>query len=250
MLPASEEQGESRPRQDSLATTHWSVVLTAGHDSSPGAEEALEKLCRTYWYSLYAYVRRQGHSPEDAQDLTQVFFARLLARRDLAQVHPHKGRFRSFLLASLRHFLADEWDKASAYKRGGSTKTLSWQAPAAEHRYQQEPTDDSSPEKIYDRRWALTVLARAQAGLKAEFVADGQSELYDALKVFLSGEKPDQTHAQVGARLGKSADAVRCAVQRLRQRYGQLIRAEVAHTVASASQIEEEIRYLLAVIGS
>jgi len=232
-----------------FATTHWSVVLTAGRSSSPGAIEALEKLCRAYWYPLYAYVRRQGYGPEDAQDLTQGFFARLLARNDLAQVHPKKGKFRSFLLASLKHFLADEWDKASAAKRGRHAATLSPEGAVAEQNYQQEPADELNSEKIYDRRWALTLLERAQASLRAEFTANGKGNLYEALKIFLSGEKPEQTHAQVAARLGKSADAVRCAVQRLRQRYGELIRVEVAHTVASPTQIEEEIRYLLEVVG-
>jgi len=230
-------------------TTHWSVVLAAGAQDSSIATEALEALCATYWYPLYAYTRRRGYSSHDAQDLTQGFFARLLARNDLARVHPQKGRFRSFLLASLQHFLADEWDKASAEKRGGRVTTFSLDEPAAEQRYHQEPADERSPEKVYDRRWALTVLDRAQASLKAEFAADAKSDLYEALKIFLSGEKPDQTHAQVAARLGKSPDAVRCAVQRLRQRYGELIRAEVAQTVSSPAEIDEEIRYLLKVIG-
>jgi len=233
-----------------FATTHWSVVLTAGAGSSADAQAALETLCRTYWYPLYAYIRRRGYSPHDAQDLAQGFFARLLARNDLAQVHPQKGKFRSFLLASLQHFLADEWDKASADKRGGQATILSLDEPIAEHRYQQEPASELSPERIYDRRWALTVLDRAQASLKAEFAVDGKSDLFEALKIFLSGEKHVQTHAQVAAHLGKSSDAVRCAVQRLRHRYGELIRAEVAHTVASPIDVDEEIRYLLAVIGS
>ena len=231
-------------------TTHWSVVLAAGAESSPDATAALETLCRTYWYPLYAYTWRRGYNPHDAQDLTQGFFVRLLARKDLAQVDRQKGRFRSFLLASLQHFLADEWDKASAAKRGGQATTLSLDVPAAEQRYQQEPADELRPEKIYDRRWALTVLDRAQANLKGEFAADGKSDLYEALKIFLSGERTDQTHAQVAVRLGKSSDAIRCAVQRLRHRYGELIRAEVAHTVASPGQIDDEIRHLLAVIGS
>ena len=231
-------------------TTHWSVVLAAGDSASPKAAEALEKLCRTYWYPLYAHVRRRGYGPHDAQDLTQGFFARLLARHDLGSVHPHKGRFRSFLLAALQHFLADEWDKSSAQKRGGKVATLPLDGTSAEHSYQQEPADELSPEKIYDRRWALTVLERAQANLETEFAADGKGHLYEALKIFLSGEKPQPTHAQVAARLGKSTDAVRCAVQRLRQRYGELIRAEVAHTVASPGHVDEEIRFLLAVIGS
>ena len=230
-------------------TTHWSVVLAAGDAPSPQSADALEKLCRAYWFPLYAYVRRCGHSPEDAQDLTQGFFTRFLEKNYLAQVDRDKGRFRSFLLAALRHFLFDERDRARAHKRGGGQIMFSLDAENAENFIQKEPADIFTPEKYYDRRWALTALERAQASLKAEFAADGKSDLYEALKCFLSGEKPASTHAQVAARLGKSADAIRCAVQRLRQRYGELIRAEVAHTVASPGQIDEEIRYLLKVIG-
>lgn len=230
-------------------TTHWSVVLTAGDAASPQSADALEKLCRAYWFPLYAYVRRCGHGPEDAQDLTQAFFARFLEKHYLAQVNREKGRFRSFLLAALGHFLSDERDRARAVKRGGGQILVSLDAENAEDRYQKEPADELAPDKLYERRWALTALERAQASLKAEFTAHGKSDLYEVLKDFLSGEKPGLTHAQLAARLGKSADAVRCAVQRLRQRYGELIRAEVAHTVADPGQIDEEIRYLLKVIG-
>jgi RNA polymerase sigma-70 factor (ECF subfamily) len=249
-MPGSDSGSQSIPEgAREFRTTHWSVVLGAADSAAPGAAEALEKLCRAYWYPLYAYVRREGYGPDDAQDLTQGFFARFLEKNYLAQVNREKGRFRSFLLASLRHFLADERDRAQALKRGGGQIFISRDAEEAEQRYQQEPADKSSPESIYERRWALTVLDRAQAKLKAEFTADGKSDLYEALKIFLSGEKPEQTHAQLAARLGKSTDAVRCAVQRLRQRYGELIRAEVSDTVSSAGQIDEEIRYLLQVIG-
>ena len=232
-----------------FTTTHWSVVLSAADTSAAGAQEALEKLCHTYWYPLYAYVRRCGHGPDEAQDLTQAFFVRFLEKNFLAQVNREKGRFRSFLLAALRHFLSDERDRARARKRGGGQTLLSLDAQNAEDRYQKEPADELTPEKLYERRWALTTLDRAQASLRAEFANDGKSDLYEALKVFLSGEKSELTHAQVAARLGKSTDAIRCAVQRLRQRYGELIRAEVAHTVASPGQIDEEIRHLLKVIG-
>ena len=245
---------EQNPSQTGVGrefrTTHWSVVLAAGDAASPHSAKALEKLCRAYWFPLYAFVRRYGHGPDDAQDLTQAFFARLLQKNYLAQVDREKGRFRSFLLAALRHFLSDERDRAQAQKRGGGQNLLSLDAENAEDRYQKEPIDELTPEKLYERRWALTTLDRAQSCLKAEFVADGKSELYGALKIFLSGERPGLTHAQVAVRLGKSTDAIRCAVQRLRQRYGELIRAEVAHTVDNPGQIDEEIRYLLKVIGS
>ena len=232
-----------------FATTHWSVVLGATNSDAPGAAEALEQLCRTYWYPLYAYVRRQGYSPEDTEDFTQGFFACFLEKNYLAQVARERGKFRSFLLASLRRFLSDERDRARALKRGGGPIPLSLDAENAEDRYQKEPADEFTPEKLYERRWALTALDRAQACLKAEFAADNKSDLYEALKIFISGRIPDLTHAQVAARLGKSADAIRCAVQRLRRRYGELIRAEVAHTVASPIDVEEEIRHLLKVIG-
>ena len=251
-MPRPEEDFQSGTPPESprwFATTHWSVVLGAADSAAPGATQALEQLCRTYWYPLYAYVRRQGYSPEDARDSTQGFFACFLEKNYLDQVHPERGKFRSFLLASLQHFLSDERDRARALKRGGGQSLISLDSLDAEERYRQEPADELSPDKAYERRWALTVLDRAQAGLKAEFAADGKSELYEALKVFLSGDKPGYTHAQVAARLGKSTDAIRCAVQRLRQRYGELIRAEVAHTVASPAQVDEEIRYLLKVIG-
>src|SRR2546422_337513 len=190
-MPLSESNDGRIPANASwFATTHWSVVLAAGDTASPRVAEALEQLCRTYWYPLYAYTRRRGYGPTEAQDLTQGFFARLLARNDLARVHPQKGRFRSFLLASPQHFLADEWDKASAEKRGGQATILSLDETTAEQRYQQEPADELTPEKIFDRRWALTVLDRAQASLKAEFASDGKSDLYEVLKILLSGEKP------------------------------------------------------------
>ena len=249
-MPGSGPDSQSIPEgAREFRTTHWSVVLGAADSAAPGATEALENLCRAYWYPLYAYVRREGYGPDDAQDLTQGFFARFLEKNYLAQVNREKWRFRSFLLAALRHFLSDERDRAQALKRGGGQLFISRDAEGAEHRYQQEPADELSPERIYERRWALTVLDRAQANLKAEFTADGKGDLYEALKIFLSGEKTELTQAQLAARLGKSTDAVRCAVQRLRQRYGELIRAEVAHTVSSAGQIDEEIRYLLKVIG-
>src|SRR2546427_3301411 len=173
-MPLSDSNDYRVPANASwFATTHWSVVLTAGDSASPRVAEALEQLCRTYWYPLYAYPRRRGYGPTEAQDLTQGFFARLLARNDLARVHPQKGRFRSFLLASLQHFLADEWDKASAAKRGGRATIVSLEETAPEQRYEQEPADKLGPERMYDRGWALTVLDRAQAVLKKEFSADG-----------------------------------------------------------------------------
>jgi RNA polymerase sigma-70 factor (ECF subfamily) len=233
-----------------FTTTHWTVVLSAADQANAAGQRALEELCRTYWYPLYAYIRRSGYDPHDAQDLTQGFFARLLSRNDLAGVHPDKGRFRSFLLASLKHFLADERDKATALKRGGRAILLSLDEATAEQRYQLEPRDELSPERIYDRRWALTALERARSALETEFNQAEKGDLFGHLKSYLSGEKQAESYAQIAARLGKSTDAVRCAVQRLRRRYAELIRAEIACTVASPNEVEAEIRHLLSNVAA
>ncbi len=230
-----------------FATTHWSVVLAAGQNDSPQAAEALENLCRTYWYPLYAYIRREGHGAADAQDLTQEFFSRLLARGSLAQVSPEKGKFRSFLLACLRHFLADQRDHARAIKRGGKVELLSLDAQEAENRYRLEPVDRLDAEKIYERRWAMTLLKQALDRLRAESVAAGKAEWFERLRSFLWGDSPSSS-AEAAADLGLTDSAFRGAVYRLRQRYRGLVREEIAHTVSDPSEIEEEIRYLIAVI--
>ena len=170
--------------QPLFATTHWSVVLTAGEEQSPQAAQALETLCRTYWYPLYAYIRRRGYSPEDAQDLTQEYFARLLKRNYPAQADRAKGKFRSFLLLTLNHFLSDDHERATTQKRGGGQPTVSLDGLNSEDRYRLEIADELSPEKLFERRWAQTVLDQALARLRAEFVADGKAEHYEVLKVF------------------------------------------------------------------
>jgi len=225
-------------------------VLTAGHGSSPQAGRALEELCRAYWYPLYAYVRRRGHSPHEAEDLTQEFFARLLAKNYLAAVDREKGKFRSFLLASLKHFLANEWDRARAAKRGGGQPHLSLDIQTAETRYRSEPADDLTAEKLLDRQWALALLDQVLSRLQAEFVADGKKKQFDELKVWLTEGKGATSYAEAAAKLGTTEGAVKVAVHRLRRRYRELLREEISHTVATPAEIEEEIRHLFAAFAS
>lgn len=232
-----------------FATTHWSNVLAAKQGDASLAADALEKLCRTYWYPMYAFLRREGRSPHDAQDLTQEFFARLLRRDFLKNIGPQKGKFRSFLMASLKHFLCDEWDKARAEKRGGGQTFISLDDHNAEELYLLEPDLGASAEKIFEQRWALTLLARALAGLREEFAAAGKGGEFERLKVFLSTPTSDGAYDGVAADLGWAVDAVGVKVHRLRQRYGELIRAEIAQTVADPADIEEELRHVFDAVG-
>lgn len=226
-------------------TTRWTVVVTAGQRGQPQADQALEELCRTYWYPLYAYVRRQGHPREDAQDLTQAFFARFLARNYLTGLNSEKGRFRGFLLASLKHFLANEWDRAQCLKRGGQVTHLSLDWQAAEDRYQLVLVDPLSPDRLYDRTWAVTLLERVLGQLQVECEADGRAGLYTALKSFLTVDREAIPHARVAEQLGVSEGAVRVSVHRLRRRYRELLRQEIAQTLANPAQVQEEMRVLL-----
>jgi RNA polymerase sigma-70 factor (ECF subfamily) len=220
---------------DAFAHTRWSVVLAA--QDPVRATTALEELCRTYWYPLYAYVRRCGHSAEDAQDLTQAFFARLLEKNWLESVAPEKGRFRAFLLVALKHFLANEWDKARAQKRGGGVVPVSLDA---ETRYQREPRDELSPDRLFDRQWALAVLA-----IVLHRLGDKQ-RLFAALRGTLTGEEPAGGYAAVARQLGLNEGAIKVAVHRLRKRYRELLRAEIAQTVSDPAQVAEELRSLFA----
>ncbi len=233
---------------DWFTTTQWTVVLGARDPDSPQAHAALEKLCSTYWYPLYVYVRRQGNDEASAKDLTQGFFARFLEKDYLRQVQREKGRFRSFLLASLKHFLSDEWDKARAQKRGGGQTLFSLNETAAEDRYRFEPADTMTADKLFDRRWALTVLDQARGRLRADYVEQGKGDLYDRLKVFEAGEA-GAPYAAVAAEFGLTENGVKAVVHRMRQRYRELVRLEVANTVASRSEVDEEIRYLISVIS-
>ena len=222
--------------------------MAAGDTKSPQAKEALEKLCRAYWHPLYAYVRRKGYNPDAAQDLTQEFFSRLLARNYLSVADRNKGKFRSFLLGSLEHFLAREWTKAHAQKRGGGQPLFSLDEMDAENRYLREPIHELTAEKIFDRRWATTLLDQAMARLREECLATHKGDLFERVEGFLSGEKGEASYADVGAALNMSEGAIKVAVHRLRQRYGELVRAEIAQTVTDPKQADEELHYLFAVL--
>lgn len=235
-------------RTATFATTHWSVVLAAQAATTPHAVEALEKLCQTYWYPLYAYVRRENYSAPDAQDLTQEFFARLLEKNHLGQVAREKGKFRSFLLAALRHYLSDQRDRDRAAKRGGGANFFSLDAQTAEARYRLEPVDRMDAEKIYEHRWAMALLEQALSRLRDENVAAGKTELFERLRNSVAGES-DVSCGEAAAQLGLTESAVKSALHRLRQRYRELIREEVAHTVADPAEIDPEIRYLIAVLS-
>ena len=227
-----------------FASTHWSVVLLAGQSSSSKAEEALARLCNVYWFPLYAFIRRQGHNPADAEDLTQAFFARFLEKDYVKDVDQRKGKFRSFLLASLKHFLADQWDRSQAEKRGGGMALISLDAQTAETRYLLEPRDNLAPDRIFERRWALTLLEQAMARLREEFTLAGKADFFDRLKNFMTAEKDADTYADAAAKLSTTEAAVKMAVQRMRRRYRELLRSEIANTVSDPAEIDEELRHL------
>jgi RNA polymerase sigma-70 factor (ECF subfamily) len=230
-------------------TTHWSVVLAAarGHDSC--AREALARLCQTYWYPLYAYARRRGHSAHDAQDLTQAFFARLLERDSLVSVSPKLGKFRTFILTALKRFLASEWKYAKAQKRGGGRELLSLDWAAAEERFDLEPATNSSPDKLFEKQWAVTVLNDVLRRLEQEYQTDGKAELFGALKQTLMGRREAQPYAALAVKLDMSESAVKVNVHRLRKRYRELMHAEIAGTVEDPREVEEELRYLFQVLA-
>ena len=234
----------------SFETTHWSIVLAAGADDSSAARTALAALCETYWYPLYAYVRRRGASADDARDLTQGFLASLLARRDFAHVRQDRGRFRAFLLASLQHFLANEAARQRARKRGGGLPPLPLTFDDAEGRYRVEPVEPSTPESLYERRWALTVIDRVLARLREEWDEAGRAAEFDALKACLLGQGPAGGYVGVAARLGTTEGAVKTAVHRLRRRFQSGLRHDIAGTVSDPDEVDDEIRYLVRVLGT
>lgn len=229
---------------DIFVTTHWTVVLAAGRQRSPQAARALEELCRTYWFPLYAYVRRRGYSKEDAEDLTQAFFARLLEKNPLAGLDSDKGKFRAFLLASLKHFLANEWDKAQAQKRGGGNARLSLDWQTADTHFQLAATNEPSPDKAFDREWAVALLAKVIARLQTECATDDKARVFERLKVFLTAAGAGSAQREAAESLGMEEGAVRVAVHRLRKRYRQLLRDEIANTLADDAMVEEEMRAL------
>jgi len=247
MSESPQESDGAGPRV--FATTHWSVVVAAGQSGSAPAQRALETLCRGYWYPIYVYVRRKGHAPDDAQDLTQEFFAQLIAKEHLRLADREKGKFRTFLLATLDYFLAREWSRAHRQKRGGQFNFISLDQQTPEERYRLEPADKDTPEKKFLRQWALTVLSQAMSQLESDCQANGKGALFREGKHLLSGERDGSDYAEIGRRLDMSEGAVRVAVHRLRRRYGELLRGEIAQTVSGPEEIDEEMRYLLSALS-
>jgi RNA polymerase sigma-70 factor (ECF subfamily) len=237
----------SGPRD--FATTHWSLVaaIKPGAASESRAHEALQTLCRTYWYPLYAFARYRGHSPDDARDLTQAFFARILETAGFASADPARGRFRSYLLGAMKHFLANEWHRGRAQKRGGEVQILEWDALHPEVRFAGASASADDPDLLFDREWALETVAGALQALRDEMAGAGKAEHFDALKGSLTGEG-DPARDEIAARLGLTEGAVKVAVHRLRQRYRALLRAAIAETVGSEDDLEDEMRYLVEVL--
>lgn len=232
-----------------FATTQWSLVLAAGRPGSEGAEEALARLCALYWYPVFAFVRRQGRSADEAQDLTQGFFTRIIEKGDLGDADRSRGRFRSFLLTACQHFLLNERDRARAEKRGGGRPPLSIDAAVAEGRYERSLAHSETPERLFDRQWCLTLLAGVLEGLREDYRLAGKGRLFDGLKDNLTGDAGEGAYAEAARELGMSEGAVKVAIHRLRRRYRDELRRRVADTVESPSDVEDEIRYLLQTLG-
>ena len=229
--------------------TQWTVVLAAGATPSPESAAALGRLCQSYWYPLYAFVRRSGYSPSDAEDLAQEFFARLLEHNWIACADRHKGRFRSFLLMALKRFLAKEWDKAKTLKRGGQIQLVPLQLDTAETRYRSEAADTHTPEQVFEKQWALTLLASVLKRLRVEYERGGKGELFETLEPCLVGDRERQPYAALGEKLGMTESAVKMAVCRLRERYRESLKAEIAQTLASPAEVDEELRHLFRVLA-
>jgi RNA polymerase sigma-70 factor (ECF subfamily) len=227
-----------------FATTRWSVVLAVGSGEDVEVEQALATLCTTYWYPLYVYVRRNGYNPQDAEDLTQSFFANLLEKRGLESVRREKGKFRSFLLASLKNFLANEWDKRKAIKRGGKYSIISWDEGLAESRYLREPLHGLTPERVYEQTWALTVIEKVMTRLRADYANAGRNELFEALHPHLTGTSETEAAGEIGRRFGMKDSAVRMAILRLRRAFACRLREEISQTVSSSQELDEELRHL------
>ena len=249
MQPASDQPvDETAKPRDYFATTQWTMVLHAGGGDPASTHDALAQLCQSYWHPLYSYARRRGNSPADAEDLAQGFFARLLELNSLAQVQREKGKFRSFLLASFNHYLSDEWDRERAQKRGKG-RVVSLDASLAEVSFSREPADALTPEKLFDRKWAMTLLDSVVQRLQHEYESAGRRTLFMALRFSIADGKSGEPYATLSAELGLSEPALRVAVHRLRQRYRQLLRDEIARTVASEAEVDGEIRHLFAALA-
>jgi RNA polymerase sigma factor (sigma-70 family) len=249
-MPGKTDTNQTPADTSRFATTHWTLVLAAGSPDSSRYREALETLCRTYWFPLYAYLRRKGYNINEAEDYTQGFFARLLEKESLQYADPARGKFRYFLLASLKNFIANEWDRIKAHKRGGDRNILQLDTQTAENRYESGLPVELSPEKLFERSWALTVLQQAFAGLQMQYGKAGKGILFDHLKEYLSGEQTAVSYREVATTLGMSEDAIKVAMHRLRRQYRELVRREIAQTVTTPGQIEEEIRDLFTALSS
>jgi RNA polymerase sigma-70 factor (ECF subfamily) len=243
-------QGPRHAGPAEFTTTHWSVVLAACQQESPAAGEALAQLCRTYWYPLYAFIRRQGSSPHDAEDLTQEFFLRFLERHALGSVRPGAGKFRSFLLICLKNFLANERERAHAQRRGGGCPPVPLDGGDAETRYLLEPADNRTPEAVFERRWAFAVVERTLAELRREYAGGKKCALFEELQGFLPCGQGSVSRVELAGKRGVSVGAIDVAVHRLRQRFGALLRQQVARTVSSETEVEEEIRHLISVLSA
>ncbi len=246
---SSDDRPANKGRRQ-FATTRWSLVLAAGESGSDDSECALAELCEQYWYPLYAYTRRRGYDPDDARDLTQAFFTKLLAERNLRAADPTRGRFRTFLLSSLKNFLAGEWRKDHTLKRGGAFNVLSLDFDSAEESYRVEPSHELSPEVIYERRWALSLLERAVTDLQSQYAKAGNLELFNALKGFLGGADDVLPYAELSRRLGQSEGALRTAASRLRSRWRKRLRELVGETVRDESEVQDELQSLIASVDA
>src|SRR5262245_30690498 len=235
--------------QDGFTTTRWTLVLAAKRRDDPGVPEAFARLCERYYQPLYSFLRRRGETPEDAQDLTQGFIARLLEKDVLRHADPARGKFRAFLLTSLKHYAANEHVRAAAGKRGSGQPLLSVDLDAAEGRYGLEPRDDLTPELLYDRRWALAVLERALRALRAEFSANGRESFFEAVQGTLTGDSAAVPYREIADRFGMTESNVKVSIHRMRRRYGDLVRAEIADTVDTEAEVDEEVRYLLTALS-
>ena len=250
MLPSPEQSfGPVPGARSDFRSTHWSLVQLAGGASSPESTEALEQLCHAYWRPLYAFVRREGHSPEEAKDLTQEFFRRLLANHGLTGVNPGKGRFRTFLLASIKNLLVNEWHRARAQKRGGDTVTFSLDETLEEERYHAELADTLTPEKLFDRRWAEALLERVLLSVREEWDRGKPDQRFEDLKVFLVERRGTVSFADGASKLGVTVPALRSMVHRLRKSYREKVVEEISHTVATPEEIEDEVRHLFLALG-
>jgi len=249
MDPSEPSPDRSPVRSASFTETHWNWVLSAAERHSPEADLALSRLCQSYWRPLYIYVRRLGHKHEDAQDLVQEFFSRLLEKNYLRTADPSKGRFRSFLLVLLKRFMANEWDRTNRQKRGGGFHILPLDGHNQEIRHLAEPAYAMTPERAYDHRWAMLVLEHVLDSLEKEFLTAGKAHVFDELKSFLTGEKSGATYSEIGRRIGMNEGTVKVTVHRLRQRYRELLRSEIADTVDGPEAIDEEIRHLISAMS-